>query len=247
MQSNAAQEIKDRRPLVEEGMRIWGTGFSYGAPDTTFAWAYTTRALLCESMASLPEHTTVAYWWEAAVSIESSLLLGKDDAYNWAYLGRYHRFLNLEQNALDATARALNLADSESRIYILTDRFAILTNAGRLDEAEPLVRELVNQYPDDPWMKTAHAVVLLNLNRLDEAVRLLDSALQENQDFVWARYLRAYIYRMQGKVEQSNFEYYWLLNYTRGADPLRPRLLRLGGIPARRCAQSHRLLRVAAG
>lgn len=214
MQSNAAQELKDRRPLVEEGMRTWNAGFGHGAPDTTFAWAYTTRALLCEAMASLPEQSTVAYWWEAAVNIENSLLLGKDDAYNWAYLGRYHRFLNNEQIALDATARALQLADPESRIYILTDRFAILTNAGQLDEAEPLISELVRQYPDDPWMKTAHAVVLLNLNRLDKAVHLLDSALKENPEFVWARYLRAYIYRMQGKIEQSNFEYYWLLNYT---------------------------------
>jgi Tfp pilus assembly protein PilF len=213
IQSNQAQEINDRRPLIEEGIRIWQVGYGYGAPDATFAWAYTTRALLCEAMASLPENNTVAYWWEAAAHIESSLLLGKDDAYNWAYLGRYHRFLNNEQNALGATARAMDLADTNTRIDILTDRFAILTNAGRVEDAEPLSKELVEKFPN-PWMKTARAIVLMNLERLDECIALLNEAVQEDDSLVWPRYLRAYACRRQGQIERSNQDYDWLLSYT---------------------------------
>ncbi len=221
MQSTQAQELNDRRPLINDGMRTWETGFSYGAPDAAFAWAYTSKALLCEAMASLPENSTVAYWWEAAAHIESSLLLGKDDAYNWAYLGRYHRFLNNEQNALGATARALELADAATRIDILTDKFAVLANAGQLEEAEQLVNELVEKFPN-PWMKTAKAVVLMNQQRLDECITLLDEALQENEAFVWGRYLRAYTYRRrgeQGDIERSNQEYDWLLSYTQEQEP----------------------------
>jgi tetratricopeptide (TPR) repeat protein len=197
MYSYAPEPPDTLETLTKECLEIWDRGFDLGLPGTEYAWVYVTRALINGQQVNLPYASQWALSWEAIIYLERAMLLGKEDADTWAYLGRYYRALNLASNPLNATERALN--NNDTNLVALAERAAILAIVGRFKDAEEAIKRFQEQRQDEVWMDGVRAYVLFYKGQHREALDLLNGILKRNANDIWPRGFRAFCYRLLGE------------------------------------------------
>ena len=129
----ASLSPEEKKETIEESVSIWDKSTDFGYPDRDTSWAYQVRGKISEQRADL-QATSVGqqekWMWESAAFTERGLLLYDEEASSWACLGRYHRFLKNEANALLATEKAWKLAPENPLVQ--EERAAILADVEKL-------------------------------------------------------------------------------------------------------------------
>jgi tetratricopeptide (TPR) repeat protein len=129
--------------------------------------------------------------WEAIVYLERALLLN-EEIYRWTALGRFHRYLSIESNALLATEKALD--SSPTNLAALEERAAILANTGRFDEALEVINKRL-ELAANAWVDAVKAYVLLRKGEWKS---------------IWYRDLRATCYRKLGETSLAEEDHRWI-------------------------------------
>ena len=198
---------EDKKAAAEESARLWDKGTDLGLPDQRNSWAYMVRALVSEQLASLaatdPQQQRT-WWWEGTAFLERALLLYEPDADAWAALGRDHRFLMNEANALQATARGLELVPDS--LAVLDERAAILANVGEFDAAEEVVDKR-RAAAASVWADGVKAYILSEKRQYKEALDLIRQVVQAEPENLWDLDLRARCFRMLGDKEHAEQDY----------------------------------------
>ncbi len=199
---------------IEKSIAIWEYGTHIKLPDSDYFWSYTSRALINEQLARLPNAELWTLWWEAVVYLERAILLNKSDVYCWIYLGRFYRLLSTESNALHVTHRAIEYDPTD--LSALDERAAILANVGKFVEAEEVIEKRQALEPND-WMDAVKAYILLRKGQLVEALELINRSIEKSPTEIWYRDLRALGYRMNNEPARAQEDYRWIWSYY---DPL---------------------------
>lgn len=204
-QSSVSQEEKKR--TIEESVAVWDQSVEFGLPDTDMSWAYVVRALICEQCANL-QATGLSqqrrWFWEAAAFTERALLLYDTDPYAWAYVGRYHRTLGNEANALLATETAWKR--DEENLAVQEERAAVLANAGELDEAAKVIDKRRAAAPNT-WADSVKAYILAEKRLYKEALDLIGPVIEAEPEILWYLDLRARCFRMLGEQKRALEDY----------------------------------------
>ena len=227
MDAERAQAYDEEPPFVnrralERSLNAWHNGIQSGWPEKSFFWAYTTRALVCELEARLHPARRLNHWWDAIRWLEAALVLDPNDAYSWAYLGRFFRYLDLESNGEIVTSRAVEL--DEDNLASLEERAAVLANRGRWEEAAPIIdrrRELeantwsdaVSAYIHIGQANFAAAQVLYEgqplpdplpwLSNYEEALRLLEPLVSTDDDTWYLEMYATCLRFLPGREEEA--------------------------------------------
>ena len=200
-----APEYTDRDSLLRS-LRIWKRGVEIEEPTADDSWVYVSRALISEQQTFLPEVDDFrGLWWEAVAYLERAILLNDADTFRWAYLGRYHRSLENESNALQATARALELDPEDATS--LEERAAILANTGQFDEAREAIDKRRQLEPKNVWIEAVGAYVLLRVGEYDSALELINEAIEADPGSIWYGDVRGQCYKMLGRADSAAEEY----------------------------------------
>jgi tetratricopeptide (TPR) repeat protein len=191
---------------AKAALRVWEAGVliakqagqemdAIPGPDRDFVWVYSSRALLNEQLARLPNAEAYTLGWEAVTYLERALMLSGQDAYYWAYLGRFHRSLLNQACALQATQKAVGLGPENAAA--LEERAIILSNIGEAPDARKELKKR-RQLDANPnvWLDAVEAFNLLLSGPYPEALALLNNAVKVAPDDLWFLELRATCYRM---------------------------------------------------
>lgn len=214
MDAERARAYLDAPPFadqkaVERSLRAWRIGLSSGWPEVEYFWAYTTRALLCELEARLDPARRIDYWWDAIRWLEVALILDPKDAYSWAYLGRFFRYLNLESNGELVGRRTIEL--DKDNLAVLEERAALLANRGQFDEAGQVINRR-RELKANAWADAVAAYIFMSqgtaaaaqalylglelptappwLSKYEEALRILEQLLASAPDDSWYHEMR---------------------------------------------------------
>ena len=204
-QASVSQEEKKR--TIEESIRVWDQGTEFGFSDADMSWAYVVRALICEQCANLlatdlsQQRTR---YWEGAAFTEQALLLYDTNPYGWAYLGRYHRTLGNEANALRATEMAWK--SDEENLAVQEERAAILANVGHLEEATKVIDKRRAAAPNS-WADSIKAYVLAEKRLHKEALNLIGPVIKAEPEVLWYLDLHARCLRMLGERTRALDDY----------------------------------------
>ncbi len=189
---------------IEKSLEVWEAGARIRLPGREDSWAYVARALINEQLFRLPHANQWTLWWEAIVYLERALLLDESEAYRWAALGRYYRYLQIEVNALTVTDRAFEL--NSSNRAVLEERAAILANVGRFAEAERVIDQR-RKLDQNFWADAVKAFILLYLRRYQETLELINRVIETAPEEIWYRDIRALCYRMLGRLPDAVSDY----------------------------------------
>lgn len=201
------------RDKIEQSIDVWTRAVGMELPDESYRWAYLTRALIAQQLASLPDADRWERHWETAAFAEQSGLLDPVRTYSWLILGRIHHALGNDLNALHATETAV-LCDPNDGGAI-EQRLIVLVNMDRYADAWPLVRKLSTMGPNwAAWLKAIEAHILLREARpetgapgYDEALAASDAARAAGWDAPWSSIDRARLLRLLGRADQAREEY----------------------------------------
>lgn len=192
---------------IEESLSVWEEGMRLKLPEREYSWSYVVRALISEQLGRLSGYDRSDQYWEAIAYFERAILLDEEDAYRWAYLGRCHRSLDNESNALQATTRAIKY-DTDS-IPALEESAAILANIGDFAGAEPLIDRRRELEPN-LWADSVKAYILIHNGRYEEALKILAALIDAGQKDVWVYNLRAVCNRMTNNWPLAEEDYKWI-------------------------------------
>ena len=109
----------------------------------------------------------------------------EQDAGNYALLGQVLARRRRWKEALSAAERGLRIEPTDSSCANV--RTLALSNLGRANEAEGVVRESLRRNPEDPYSLTEYGWVLLRRARYDEALETFRSALRLDPSYERAR------------------------------------------------------------
>ena len=192
-------------------LSVWEEGYKIGRPSVDgvdFSWAYITRALMNDQLSRLYDDRRLALYWEAIVYLNRSILLLEAKALSWGMLGRFHRGLENEAAALQATHRALEIdPDAPSA---LDERAGILTNMGDFVAAQEVIAKRLSLEPSE-WLNGVKALTLFFQDRYQDALALLE------EDSIWNHNLRANCYHMLNDLQSARKECEWV--WERRDDP----------------------------
>ena len=198
---------EEKKKNIEESVRVWDKGTDFGFPNRDTSWAYVVRALISEQRATL-QATDVSqqrrWLWESAAFAERALLLYDVDAFAWSCLGRYHRFLGNEANALQATEKGWKL-DSEN-LAVQEERAAILANVGEVEAAAEAIDKR-RDAAQGPWADSVKAYLLAEQRQYKEALSLIRTAIEAEPEVFWYLDLRARCFRMLGQPDRALEDY----------------------------------------
>lgn len=207
---------QDGRDLLAESVTAWNNGAALGVPTAAESWAYTTRALIAEqSGRTEAPRQQLALMWEAAAYIERAIVLQGRETSRWALLGRYHRILENEVNAIHACERAV--ADDPNDPLALEEKAAALANHGWFAAAEETLTKR-RSIDDTPWAKGVLAYVLVHLNRYDDALIAIEEAIEQGPLSQWNFDLRALCHRAVGRRDLALDDYTTIWNAYDPAD-----------------------------
>lgn len=203
--------------FIRSGVKAWEQGTAIRLPDANYAWSYTTRALINEQLARLPNTKRMLsrqeLWWEAITYLEQALSLNGKDAYGWAYLGHFHRLLENGSNALYAAQKAYEF--DPTNITVLDEQAETLAYLGHFAQAKAIIdqrREL------ELGLQAAgtEIYILFHTGRCDKALNLLNQTIETEPNDIWARYLRALYYQRLGDeapLALAQADYKWIMKH----------------------------------
>jgi tetratricopeptide (TPR) repeat protein len=197
------------REKIEKARQVWDAGARKELPEAEFSWAYSSRAMICEQLARLPDTDFWDLQWEAVVYLERAILHSRSDPFRWASLGRLHRSIGTEANSLAITSQAIQ--DYPEHIAVLGERAAILANTGKFDDALKFIDTRIEKGAD-VWADGVKAYILLHLGEFEQALSLIEGAIQSDPNDIWSISVRADCYRRMGEGSQAQRDYQWIMD-----------------------------------
>ncbi len=208
--SIASPEQPQKDKLIKESLQVWQEGLALGAITPEDAWALFTRALsneLLPERRTAPAEEVVLFDWEAVFFTERNLLMSDDKAYQWTYLARFYRSLNLDANNQFVLDRAWELDPSDNSAR--EEKIIRLTNRGDYPEAEELLKPLLEDesYPDINWARSVHGYILSRLGNYEDALQESEYNLKES----WVQSYRTLCFLKLSQYPQAQeiFENMW--------------------------------------
>ena len=193
------------RRKIELSCAVWEVGSAIAAPDDTYAWAYLTRAQICERFTFLPKYDPYVERWKAVVYIECGLVARSWDVNFWVELAGRHRNLENESNALQAVTKALSL--DEQNATALEAQVGIFANIGRFDDALAIIQKRGELAPNE-WMNGVKSYVLMHLGDYSQAIDLLSAYFAATPKDLWSLSVRADCYRLNNELQKAREDYY---------------------------------------
>jgi hypothetical protein len=209
-----------RYDLVTRALHVWEETLErHGWPEASMSWAYLTRAFIADESTFDSEGERQAALWEAVTFVERSLVHDTYEADRWGTLARYLRAVDLEALALEAADHAAELGVGS--YPAMAERMALLANAGRLDEAERVARQIESTFGQIQWVSGVRAWLAFHRDRPREALELLRTPLAGDYDPSWYLSLAALSHVTLGEREPARAAYRQLVERTKPLDSLR--------------------------
>jgi tetratricopeptide (TPR) repeat protein len=208
-----------QKDYIKSSLEVWETAYKIKPPNANFAWAYLSRARICDRLAYLSDSTRWTFLpsttqqdlqWEAISYVERAMLLGRQDLDAWALLIQFHRLLYNEANALHITHRVSN-SGSES-LDVLGEQAAILVSIGEFVEAEKVINKYLEKMEDNFGKCIQAQIALYEKKDYEKALKLLNEVLEGNPDYSDVRDLRASCYLLANHPSQAVEDYRWIWN-----------------------------------
>jgi len=208
--SIASPDPSQKDKLIKESLQVWQEGLALGAITPDDAWTLFTRALtneLLPARRAAPADEVVLFDWEAVFFTERNLLMSDDKAYQWTYLARFYRSLNLDANNQFVLDRAWELDPSDNSAR--EEKIIRLTNRGDYPEAGELLKPLLedDSYPDVNWARSVHGYILSRLGNFEDALQ--ESEYNLNEPWVQSYRTLCFLKLGQNPKAQEIFEAMW--------------------------------------
>jgi tetratricopeptide (TPR) repeat protein len=157
------------------------------------AWMLAAQAKVAASAGRLNEARDLT---RRAVEVARQFGFTEQSSYFTAEAAAYEAAFGNEQRSRELALAALELARSRDTMPYAA---AILARAGAIQEAEALLDELVERFPDDTIINKvqapiANAAIALQQQDPQRAVKLLESTIPYQRGRLWAIYLRGLAY-----------------------------------------------------
>jgi len=180
---------------VEASKHDWDAGVRIAQPEAEFVWAYGSRALLNEQIANLPNADASPLNWEAVTLLERAGLRVEPDAFGWAYLARFHRYL--QNHACADRASEAALKSGPDNLAALEERAILLSEQGHATGAlEAIAKRRQLDSTPNVWLDALEAFNLVLRGPRDRAMELLNNAIAKAPGQLWYFALRASCYRL---------------------------------------------------
>jgi len=181
----------------KEALRVWTeTAVRAEAIDS---WALSSRAMLNEQLAKLPNSDQWTLAWEAVVyALRAMLARGYDYADDCATLARCFRTLSLKRCELALARRAVTIASAEEKRGANEELLIATANAGEFEEALKLIGELGRS----AWTDAVKAFVRVRQGAAGEALELVERAIAADMQEPWCFDVRATCYQQTGDEER---------------------------------------------
>lgn len=207
---------------IRKGLEAWTRAYvEVGPPRPEWAWAYLTAAALLENAAKLGRETFAnlgwgqsydEVWWHAVAVVERSLLLDADSGYAWALLTGYFRDLDRYANALQTSARAVELDRTTGE---LGARAATLVQLGYEDAKEIVEEYLRLASPEEaPWGSMLEGYRLTGEDKYEDAIPHFDTALKDEPNEPIYLFHRGRTLSLAGKLDDARRDFEALLAAT---------------------------------
>ena len=195
-------ELRPRQEPLREARSEWESwAKKVGLPTGPDSWAYLTRAIIAEKEWFFRVDDRTDARWESVYFVEKALAHQDDDPFRWGFATKYLHMAGLPANALEAAEIGRSLGGTSETL--LSERVALLANAGRFEDADQALQEYVSWYGDSPWSYGVKGWLALHLahtgtgwldydrSRLESAVEHFTSAIEGHSDVPWTLELRA--------------------------------------------------------
>ncbi len=216
--SYSAKTDDEKKTAIESAKAVWYAAARHTLPDEKYYWAYLTRALLTEqevrTLADGEWRTRASLLWQATSYVVRSLLLRESRGLSWALLTRYYRELGLENNALSASARAMEIDLDHRDPEVLEERLIILTNTGDWAAANALIDQHFDPETNS-WAKTVQAFIRYDTGDYNGAIKLINDACGDEPTDLWVLEVRALAYSMLSAQDQATAD--WQQYYRRAS------------------------------
>jgi tetratricopeptide (TPR) repeat protein len=160
---------------AREALSVWdGWRDRIGAPSPSAAWSYPLRAVIADNIAMATGADSASTAWDGVLLCERALVLDRFDAFAYGTCATFFRRFTLDRLAFQC-ADAGFAADPDQDA-VLSERVALLSNAGRFDEALEMIAR-ISAAATDPWYNALRGWVLLNRNKPADALPYLGQAL----------------------------------------------------------------------
>ena len=201
---------------AREALSVWDKWQDrIGAPSPSAAWSYPLRADIADRIARATGADSASTAWDGVLLCERALVLDRFNAYAYGMCSTFFRRFNLDRLALQC-ADAGFAADPDE-VAVLSERMALLSNAGRFDDAlETIAR--ISSAATDPWYSAVRGWVLLNKDKPADALPHLEQALS-GWERGWALESRVECYVALGRLDEAMDDLRQILAIDPGQDP----------------------------
>ena len=185
MQSQAEEDEGRAQTLVDAAIAAWDRGEAAERPAADLSWVYVSRALMHERLARLQRSAPAAEQWAAVAMLERAIVADDAEGYRWMHLTRVLRLLRLRANAVEASARAIELQPYD--VDVMVERCETLIDAGELEAAAAAIEPAVSG-ECGAWTVATAGWAFCESGRHQDAIDLVDAALAgEDADVEAAR------------------------------------------------------------
>ena len=204
---------------VDYARAVWDdTHARHGWPMGAMSWAYLTRAYIVDEGTFLEEIAHATALWDAVTLVERALVHDTSDGVRWGVLARYLRAVGQDELALEAADHGAELG--VTTYAVLSERLALLANAGRFGEAERVAAQIVATYGEVAWVSGVQAWLALHDHRPMEALEFLELPLAGDFDPAWYLALAAMSHLELGRRDEARDAYGLLLERAHAIDDL---------------------------
>jgi len=186
------------KKYAEEGLRVWSQANQQCAPSPLAWQALVTRVRINDSLHA--QMAPRAVLWESIAYLERAVALIDNEPSLWLILATLHRQLGNEVIGLEAVERVLAIAPDNA--LALEERFNLLANMGRFNEAKAAANDILKQ-SNNSWIHANRAWILMRTGSVDEAVKILENAVQQDNDNIWYKELLSMCYAHKGQWSEA--------------------------------------------
>jgi tetratricopeptide (TPR) repeat protein len=203
--------LAKRVSLLSRAEQVWDQA-ACALPDQIESWAYAIRASISEDGIRLQPQDRFSLLWDGVAFVERGLVMGSQNTYLWAVLGRLYRRLELDACCRAANDAAYQIAPDD--LDILEERIIFCSNTGDYDGAleaveqrEALLKESAlgqaERSVQNSWHLACRAYAAEGTGEYEEALRLVTRSLEMRDGDPWIQQIAGRAHRMLGHRESS--------------------------------------------
>jgi serine/threonine protein kinase/tetratricopeptide (TPR) repeat protein len=174
--------------------------------DSGEAWMLATQANVAASAGRLNEARDLT---GQAIKVAREFGFTEQTAYFMAWAADYEAAFDNEERSRELALAALEIARSRDTMPYAA---VILARAGAVEQAEALLEELMERFPDDTVINKvqapiARAAIALQQQDPQRAVKLLETTISYQRGQLWAIYLRGLAYLATSEPTKAMAEF----------------------------------------